>query len=337
MMRIFVVGVLFLASCTSDQVKRDRFFLQGNNALNNREYDQAIQFYTQALDLDRSFARAFNNRGVAYMEDDHPYEAIQDYNMAIAIDQNYYEAVFNRAYAYEQVGRVDDALEDVFLVKKAFPDSAYVHFYQGLLESRLRDYPASMKSFQRSLELDPGNHEARINLATLYYFQGNTEKATAILKEVLRENPNEANALNTLSQVYLTTGDHQNSLITINQALKLIPDEPYFLNNRGQVYLSMDSLGLALKDINRSILLDADNVWAYRNKGIYFLKTGDTEQAIRLLEEAADRPEFVDELYAYLGEAYLKNGNKAKACESWSTGKGKQEKRSLELFSLHCQ
>ena len=333
---ILILG-LFLMGCATEEVKRDRFFLQGNIALKEREYDKAIGFYTQALIIDKDFARAYNNRGVARIEDDHPYEAIQDYNMAILLDSSYYDAIFNRAYAYEQVGRTEDALSDLGVVKKAFPDSAYVYFYEGLLQSRLRAYAASMLSFQKALTLDPDNQETLINMATLHYFQEQMDSAKALLNQLLLEYPNEASALNTLSQVYLKEGNYQNALTTVNQALTIQPSEPYFLNNRGQIYLEMDELDLAAKDINRSILLDPSNAWAYRNKGIYFLKSGDQEQAIRLFQEVIGRPEFVDEVYSFLGKAYLELDQLVRACESWQQGIEQQEAASQTLWELNCR
>jgi len=332
---IFVLISLF--ACESKDVKRDRFFIQGNEALKLRDYDKAVDYYTRALNLDKDFSRAYNNRGVAHVENGHPYEGIQDYNMAISLQDDYVDAIFNRAYAYEQVGRIEDALEDVSEVQRIFPDSAYVYFYQGLLETKGRQYELAMKSFRKAAELEPYDEETEINLATLYFFKGDLDSAKIILKNVLKTNPGQSSALNTISQVYLAESDFQNALITINQALKLEPSEPYFLNNRGQVYLEMDSLNLAIEDINNSILLDPENPWSYRNKGVYYLKKGEPDQAIRLLETVVDQPVFVDEVHAYLGAAYLAKGEKLKACESWLTGIDKHESKSLEYYEANCE
>lgn len=332
---IFVLAVL-VSGCAGDEIRRDRFFLQGNNALSEKELDQAIQYYTKALKVDPDFARAYNNRGVAYIEDDHPYEAIQDYNMAISLDSQYYDAIFNRAYAYEQVGRVEDALVDLQTVKQVFQDSAYVYFYEGLLETKLRDYDLAIASFGKALEMDPANEEGKINLATLYFFQSKPDKAKTLLMDILKKDQNQPNALNTLSQIYMQEGDYQNALITVNQALKIVPSEPYFINNRGQIYLEMGELKMALDDINKSILLDPKNAWAYRNKGIYYLRSGNPDEAIRLLKQALSSTEFVDEVYTYLGQAYLAKGDSGTACEMWQLGVDRKEAGATRLLDQHC-
>lgn len=336
-MRKWLIGLVILTSCGgSSEVKRDRFFLQGNQALQNGEPEEAISFYNKAIKIDSNFARAYNNRGVAKMEDDRPFEAIQDYTMAISIDTSYFDAVFNRAYAYEQAGRVEKALQDVNTVKKAFPDSSYVYFYQGLLETRLKSYEAATASFKKALILDNQNEEALINLATLQYFKGRLDSAKFLLKDILQRNPAEPNALNTLSQIYLAEKDYQNALITVDHALEVAPSEPYFLNNRGLIHLRMGNWEEALKDINRSIFLDPQNAWAYRNKGIYYLEAGDPEQALRLLEQALHRNTFIDELYTYIGLAHWQKKDREKACDAWNKGMEEKEEKATLYYQKHC-
>jgi len=275
--------VLILSGCNpGKKTERDRFFLLGNEALGNREYDEAVKLYTQSIQADPNFASAYNNRGVAKVEDGRAHEAILDYNRAIEIDSLYKDAKFNRIYALEEVGRIDDAYDDLLELERIYGDSAYIYFYKGLLETKLKDYEAGKGSFHKAISLDTTNSESYVNLATLYYFQNNLDSAQYWLKYVLKRDPNEANAYNTLSQVFLAQGEYTLALGALNQALKIVPREPYFLNNRGYVYLFMDSLEIALKDINKSILANPMNAWAYRNKGIYYPKKGDYQEAIRL-------------------------------------------------------
>ncbi|MEP0366134.1 MAG: tetratricopeptide repeat protein [Cyclobacteriaceae bacterium] len=333
---LLIATILAFSCAPSKETKRDRFFMQGNHELANQNYDQAVDFYTKSIENDQNFAKAFNNRGVARLEDGHPYEAIQDYNQAILIDPQYYDAVFNRAYAYESVGKLESALNDVGFLESVYPDSAYVHFYKGLLQTSNREYQAGLQSFHRSIALDSTNMESYVNLATLCFFTDDLDSARHWLKYVLKKTPNEPNAYNTMSQIYLAEGDHQNALITINHALQIVPQEPYFLNNRGLVYLEMKDYDKALKDINKSILLNPGNAWAYRNKGIYYLTQGNYDRAIELLNDAIKRNEFIDEVFAYLGEAYLAKGNSQEACTQWARGAEVKEKRSKQLLAQHC-
>ena len=338
MNRFFIVILIVSVSCSpSKETKRDRFFMQGNDALANQNHDLAVDFYSLAIENDPKFAQAYNNRGVAQMEDGHAPEAILDYNQAILLNPQYFDAIFNRAYAYEAIGNLDNALRDVSTLENAFPDSAYVYFYTGLLQTNAREYADGIASFHQSISLDSTNLESYVNLATLHYFSGTLDSAKFWLKYVLKRNPEEANAYNTFSQLYLSEGDHQNALVAINRALQIIPREPYFLNNRGQIYLEMGDLDLALEDINASILTDPSNAWAYRNKGRYYLLQEEYQPAVRLLEDAASRSKFIDDIYSYLGEAYQGLDKMDKACEAWQKGASSKEERSQLFLEKYCK
>ncbi len=332
----FALILTFLFSCESDQDRRDRFFQMGNLALEDGDYIKAVDLFNESLKIDPNFAFALNNRGVAKMEVNHPYEAILDYNQAIQRQPDYLDALFNRAYAYESIGNFDNSLEDIETIKELKPDSAFVYFYKGLVQTKVRSYDLALKSFIIADSLNPLNPETIVNIATIHYLKGDLVKASEVVAEGLELNSSDANAANLLSQIHLKNGNYLASLVEINRALDVVPDEPYFLNNRGFIYLQMDSLNLALEDIDRSILLNPKNGWAYRNKGIYFLLKDDHAQAIRLLTRAIEEPEFIDEVYSYLGLAYQKSGDLKRACESWVEGDARKELTSTNLLNQNC-
>ncbi len=326
---------LVIISCQSEQTRRDRYFLDGNKFLEKDDFESAILYYNKALEEDPDFDLAYNNRGVAYMENGHPYEAIMDYNQAILINPGYWECIHNRAQANDLVGRYRKSLDDYQLLSRQFPDSALGYFGQGLILTKLTEYSKAARSFERVLELDPEDHEALINLAILDYYQGDYEKGIARIDSALKIS-DDARAYNTLNQIHIELGNYPVALNAINKALDRSPEEPYFLNNRGLTYLLMDSLDLGITDINRSIVNDPENMWAFRNKGIYFLKTQDVAQAIRYLEEAESSGIFVGDIYFYLGEAYRLSNQLEIACTQWLKGIARNEQKSKERHARFC-
>ncbi len=321
---------LLLAGCMSDKDKRNGFFLQGNQALERGAFKEAIEHYTNALTVDPAFADALNNRGVALMERGNAYDAILDYNQALIIDPEHDECRINRAYAFEYIGQFDNALGDVNYLLKKSQDSAFLHFYKGLVLTKTRDYRGALDAFNQSITLGMDQTETFVNVATIHYFIGTNDSARYYLDRVFAENPKEPNALNTLSQLRLTEGDFTGALYAIEQALEVVPKEPFFLNNRGLIYLEMGLLDRGLEDINQSILLNPENGWAYRNKGIYHYRKAEYDRAIELFQRALDTREFIDEIHYYFGLALQANGNLAAACGQWKIGKEKGEKRSID-------
>lgn len=94
-------------------------------------------------------------------------------------------------------------------------------------------------------------------------------------------------------------------------------------------------LQAAVDDINQSIASDPANAWAYRNKGIYYLKINDAQAAVRLLKQATEMDPFVDDVYAYLAEAYWLAGNIVEACKAYKESRDRKE--SINVSSIQCK
>lgn len=332
MKKLLPIIVVFVLACSSDQSKQEKFFKEGNKALDNGDLDEAILNYTNAINVDPNYKEAYNNRGVARMEDDNPYDAILDYNRALLIDPEYVECQLNRAYAFETIGQYQNSLRDINELISRNEDSAYYHFYQGLILTKLRSYRAAIESFKTSLSLGGDDTETNVNLGTLYYFLDKNDSARYFLNLAFDTNPRQPNALNTLALLELKERKYQQALYAIETALELVPDEPYFINNRGFIYLEMDSLERGLKDVEKSIVMNSDNGWAYRNKGIYHLKKGQLNRALELFERAKKSNEFIDELSYYIGLTYSRLGDKDQACANWIEGSNNGEKRSASML-----
>ena len=94
-----------------DETNATSLFAQGNQAVSEKKYEDAIKYYTEAIDLNKNYREAYNNRGIAYSELKDYKEAIKDYDKAINLNKNYSAAYCNRGNAYRLWG--DDLKQDI--------------------------------------------------------------------------------------------------------------------------------------------------------------------------------------------------------------------------------
>ncbi|KAL3875067.1 hypothetical protein ACJMK2_038005 [Sinanodonta woodiana] len=91
-------------------------------ALQSKEdYNQAITFYTQAIDLDPTVAAYYGNRSFAYLRTECFGYALADANKALEIDPKYIKAYYRRASSYMALGKFKLALKDFETVTKVHP------------------------------------------------------------------------------------------------------------------------------------------------------------------------------------------------------------------------
>lgn len=321
--------LLLLSGCESVEVRKQRFLFKGNEALEQKNYAEAIRQFEAAVRLDSCYVDALNNWGTTLHRQKYYAEAAERYSQALKCNPDYLPALLNRANTYFELQRYDLSLKDAESVL-GLRDTLPAHFIKGLNLVKTGRYADAEEAYKNVVRLDSSHVEGKINLATILYYEGKYDSAEFVLSEVLKKNPKEGDAWNTLAMVSAVKGNLEKALSCVNRALQCSPGNPWYINNRGYVYLLNGELDKALTDINHSIASDPSNAWAYRNKGIYYLHTGDYLSAVRLLEQALRMDSTVEDIYAWLAEAHCKEGKSEKACAYIKLSAGKGESRKLD-------
>ncbi len=96
----------------NDTESAQKWFNAGLSSFNNRDYDQAIAEFTEALTIDPDHIDARRRRGSAYMRTCRMPEAIRDFNRALALSPADARTYNLRGLAYASIGRHDHAVSD---------------------------------------------------------------------------------------------------------------------------------------------------------------------------------------------------------------------------------
>ncbi|KAK4342238.1 hypothetical protein RND71_038054 [Anisodus tanguticus] len=106
----------------SNTSRAEQLKQQANEAFKGHKYSQAIDLYTQAIELNSENAVYFANRAFAHTKLEEYGSAIQDGTKAIEIDPRYSKGYYRRGAAYLAMGKFKDALKDFQQVKKLCPN-----------------------------------------------------------------------------------------------------------------------------------------------------------------------------------------------------------------------
>jgi tetratricopeptide (TPR) repeat protein len=100
------------AKVTKKELSAEKWFEKGYKYGEAKNYDEAIQCYTEAIRLNRDYADAYNNRGNAHEVQGDFVAAIKDYTEAIRLNRDYAEAYYNRAIVWEKKEDYGKAISD---------------------------------------------------------------------------------------------------------------------------------------------------------------------------------------------------------------------------------
>uniref|UniRef100_A0A1J3HMB1 Serine/threonine-protein phosphatase 5 n=1 Tax=Noccaea caerulescens TaxID=107243 RepID=A0A1J3HMB1_NOCCA len=107
---------------TSDVSRAEELKNQANEAFKGHKYSNAIDLYSQAIELNGNNAVYWANRAFAHTKLEEYGSAILDATKAIEIDSRYSKGYYRRGAAYLAMGKFKDALKDFQQVKRISPN-----------------------------------------------------------------------------------------------------------------------------------------------------------------------------------------------------------------------
>jgi tetratricopeptide (TPR) repeat protein len=218
---------------------------------------------------------------------------------------------------YEEQGKLKEAsiqFSNALKVDHNFADAHYqlskVYLKQGAM---MQGYTELM----RTVDLQPGNLQARIDLGNLLLAGHQPDKAEEQAKAVLSIQDNNADAYALLSSIAAVKGDRTEALAQIQHALTLDPNRAGFHASLGLLQSSDPAKAAdAEAQLRKAVSLDEKNVTAHLVLAALLERKNDTQGAEEQLNAAvkADPKNIVAR--ASLANLYIHDGNTAKAEDS---------------------
>ena len=235
------------------------YIRQGIRAVEEAQYEKAIEAYTRAIELDSGNAVAYYDRGIAHKGLGQHKKALEDYSKAIELDPKYAHAYNNRSIIYKDLGQNKKAIEDC----------------------------------SKAIELDPNYTYAYNNRGIVYKDLGQNKKAIEDYSKAIELDPNYAYAYNNRSIAYNNLKQHKKALEDCSKAIELDPNYAHAYYNRGIAYSGLELYEKAINDYSKAIELNPkfkkaylDRAKAYRALGKDALAEADEAAAKKLQEQS---------------------------------------------------
>lgn len=135
------------------KVMAENVFNQGLNKAKNEDYTEAVENFSQALQLNAQYDQAYYNRGLARFRLGANQEAIADFTQALRLNPDYAEAYVGRGNAYRKQGDNQGAVMDYTQLLRLFPDDAKAYYNRGVAYSELADKQKAIEDYQKAIKL----------------------------------------------------------------------------------------------------------------------------------------------------------------------------------------
>ncbi|TKJ35369.1 hypothetical protein CEE39_01250 [bacterium (candidate division B38) B3_B38] len=159
-----------------------------------------IKLYRTAIRIKPTFAKAFNNLGIAYQRRRLYDLAIAQYKRAILLDSKLSAPYSNLGNVYYLKGEYVKAIENLKKALKLKKNNPYTHYAIGLVYYYKKDYPEAIKHFRRSARLNREYAEPHNLLGMVYFQQGKYEEAILEAQKALQIDPHLTQAKSNLKK-----------------------------------------------------------------------------------------------------------------------------------------
>jgi tetratricopeptide (TPR) repeat protein len=236
---VLLFASLFLINCstTTDDEKRESsdFFLRGNAKWKEKEYHEAIKWYSEAVKKRPDFSDAYYNRGLVYQILEKNEEALVDFSKAFALDDKFAPALFKKAEMLQTLQRFDEAVPAVDELVKSFPDSAANWTLKGDILLQKEDLSGSLSSYDRSLALDSTSIETLINKGVVLQEMNEIDLAEAVFKKALLSGKYQDLLNNNLGYLSIQRMQWDLAATYVKKALEKDPKNELYLKNWAKI------------------------------------------------------------------------------------------------------
>jgi len=276
-----------------------KLFERGQHAHGLGEFEKALEFYEQAIEVDPNYALAYTGIAVAYV------------SLAIASDARPADAFPKAKAAALKALSIDDSLPDAHAylsfvhfwfdwdwvaaeleVRRAIAlntNSAEAHRAYGILLSQLGRYDEALVESSRARELDPLALITRTNEALVFYYANQLTVAEEKLSAALELEPNFWIALLSMAKVYvapLTSPRYEEAITKLTKARKLSGGSAQPLSMLGYTFAVMGNRERALEILDELKTLSADRYVPPYNFALVYNGLHDDNNMFAWLERA---------------------------------------------------
>ncbi|MCX7842438.1 MAG: tetratricopeptide repeat protein [Clostridia bacterium] len=257
----------------------------GNTLFKLNRYEQAIESYRKALEINPNLEYACENTARAFIAMGKKIEALEYYRRIVENDignpnahyilgkllgelnifdeaaaelkectrlnANFHEANEELGKLLSKAGRYEEAEAYFRIVVKNKPKSYKAHYNLGAALYKLNKPEQAVECFRTAIELEPESYKSYYNLAMALDELGRQDEAAKAFKRVIELKDDFIDAYNNLGIMLSTQGKHLEALNVYVKGLKKNPEE----------YSLYFNMGITLSDMGRY----PEAVEAYKN------------------------------------------------------------------------
>jgi superkiller protein 3 len=333
----------FSRALAMDPTMADAYNANGVVLTRGRKYDEALEMFDKALELNPNDAGFRVNKAIAFHLQGKKEDSKKAYKEAVAINQDFSgildfmgkapsaavraaapavdplqrlaaEKAYDDGAAYLRLKALDRALDAFDRAINMDPNNAHAYNAKAVVLTRQRKYDTAIELLDKAVELNPNDAGYHLNLAITYHLQGKKNEAKQAYQAAVDRDKTLYGQLEFIEGVTSGSAAVASSASGVSTIQKLSSNKAY---DDGAAYLRLKALDKAMDAFERSLALDSGNADAFNAQGVIQTKKRNYEEAIGLFTQAIGLDPQIGGFHFNLAIAYNLQGRKEDALRSY--------------------
>jgi tetratricopeptide (TPR) repeat protein len=275
-------------------------------AFRQGRYNVGVTHTEEALELDANhlpsillLARWYAATGTEFDR------AVELFERAASLDPVDLEPYLNLGLLYAKVRRYADAERTLGQALAVDPTSPSAHLYLGRVAAAQKHWNEAETHIERTIELAPFSEAAYIALGDLYLQQGDRDRAVGVYKRLLaRVDPRDSEAVGRLIHLYLQDRTFDQAIALLDDLLKADPRNADAHLLKGRIFGEMGKPEAAVTELEQVIAIRPGDTAAIYFLGRLYDELKESDKAIAEFEKIVAMDVDVIEAYLQLGILY---------------------------------
>lgn len=247
----------------------------------NKQYQQAIQCYAEAIDIDVS-PIGYQNIALCYLELNQFDQALENINKALCLDSTDFDSRMYRANIHYEMGKAELSIAEWDQLLKEVPDYAWGWYRRGWYKELNGDHDGAIEDLSMSIVLDPSDAYAYCTRGDVYLNQGKLDLAEVDYKKAIELEISQ-NAYECRYLAYQGLGQNDKAIEELNVAISRDSTDAGNYYDAACMYSRMHDKDNALKYLEKALEMGYHR-FAHFERDTYLDFIRDSEEYKQLIE-----------------------------------------------------
>jgi Tfp pilus assembly protein PilF len=166
-----------------DKARAISHYTTGCSYFKKGQYEQAISYFSKAIELDPKYYKAYVMRGSTWCIK-HDYDrGLNDFNKALEINPQYAEAYSGRAVVWINKGDYDHSIADCTKALEINPQYVKAYFSRGRAWENKGDYNRAVADYTKAIEINPRFAGGYFGRGMLWVKEGDYDRGCSDLQK----------------------------------------------------------------------------------------------------------------------------------------------------------